>query len=535
MLFFHLSQQVRAREFRANLKGISVFAFAIAVTSCALVLSCADAAVFAQGAQKQTQSELSATQRLNVMRSKLEAMRRSLESGIAGMPPKDANDKSKAKPDDPRERLRGLNKEVMSVRGEVDDLIQKTDKAEKYDTSKLDGLETSITELNNRVQVALQETASARTGQTTTSSSYQPKPDKKKRSLLGKLNVFHKGESSDPYKDLISTTGPGRDRELFLEAAKEVRKGDHETGRLLFNTIITTYPDSPYLALAKLAIADSFYLEGGTSGLIQAGQAYQDWLTFFPTDPLADAAMLKVAESEMRQMGLSDRDISHARKAEQRLKVLLQQYPQTKLRPTVESRLREVQDNLALHNLLIADFYLSRYSTAGHVKGGLKGAQSRLQENVEKYPNACTNDKALYELAFTYQEEEEPDEAAKYYQRLVRDYPTSDYAEKAKDQLNVIGASIPEPDPSKMTQAPCEKPTFRENLMQQITGNANVDVDHDGILITRHGEGQDLIDIAIANNGELPANPRPVIQSTTPRKPANQPTPTPTPAKPLQD
>jgi len=30
--------------------------------------------------------------------------------------------------------------------------------------------------------------------------------------------------------------------------------------------------------MAKLAIADSFYLEGGTSSLIQAGQAYQDWL-----------------------------------------------------------------------------------------------------------------------------------------------------------------------------------------------------------------------------------------------------------------
>jgi len=64
-----------------------------------------------------------------------------------------------------------------------------------------------------------------------------------------------------------------------------VRKGDHETGRLLFTTIITTYPDSPYLPMAKLAIADSFYLEGTTSALIQAGQAYQDWLTFFPRIP----------------------------------------------------------------------------------------------------------------------------------------------------------------------------------------------------------------------------------------------------------
>ena len=86
----------------------------------------------------------------------------------------------------------------------------------------------------------------------------------------------------------MSGVAPGRDRVLFEDAAKEVRKGNHETGRLLFTTIITTYPDSPFLPLAKLAIADSFYLEGGTSSLIQAAASYQDWLTFFPTDPLAD-------------------------------------------------------------------------------------------------------------------------------------------------------------------------------------------------------------------------------------------------------
>ena len=49
--------------------------------------------------------------------------------------------------------------------------------------------------------------------------------------------------------------------------------------------------------MAKLAIADSFYLEGTTSSLIQAGQAYQDWLTFFPTDQLADL-LERVAKQE---------------------------------------------------------------------------------------------------------------------------------------------------------------------------------------------------------------------------------------------
>src|SRR3989441_7903478 len=243
--------------------------------------------------------------------------------------------------------------------------------------------------------------------------------------------------------------------------------------------------------------------------------------------------MLKVAEAEMRQMGLSDRDISHARKAEQRLKVMLQQCPKTRLRPDTELRLREVQDNLAMHNLQIARFYYdARYKSSKGVKGGLKGAQDRLKEIVEKYPNFCLMDEVLFRYATTYQEEEEPDEAAKLYQQLVRDFPNSEFVDKAKDQLKIIGAAIPDPDPIKKSLPPCEKPTFMQNMMQQITGSANVTTSHDGILITRHGEGTDLIDKAIANNGTLPDNaqPQPVVQRT-PRAPAN-PSPSPTQSAP---
>jgi outer membrane protein assembly factor BamD len=480
----------------------------------AAVLTSLSSTAFSQRdkTQAQTQSGLTNVQRMDIMRSKLDAMRRSLESAIASIPAKDPSDKTK-NADDPRERLHGLSKEVGSVLSDVNDLHAKEDHAEKYDASKLDGLESSVTDLNTRVEGALQATKGARTA-TAETSNYQPKPEKGKK----RFGIFPGKTKGDKYSELTGSVAPGRDRQLFLEATKEVRKGNHDTGRLLFTTIITTYPDSQYLPMAKLAIADSFYLEGGTSNLIQAGQAYQDWLTYFPTDPLADAAMMKVAETEMRQMGLSDRDITHARKAEQRLKALLQQYPQTKLRPDVEVRLHEVQDNLADHNFAIAVFYRERYNGK---KGGLKGAQDRLKEIVEKYKDYCRMDEVLYNYAWTFTVEEEQDEAAKYYQQLVRDYPNSHFVDKAKEQLNIIGAAIPEPDPIKKTLAPCEKPGFVANMKQQVTGSANISASTDGILITRHGEGTDLIDKAIQNNGQVPEGAVPVFQTTKSPAPVN--------------
>jgi outer membrane protein assembly factor BamD len=223
--------------------------------------------------------------------------------------------------------------------------------------------------------------------------------------------------------------------------------------------------------------------------------------------------MLKVAEAEMRQMGLADRDVVHARKAEQRLKALLQQYPKTRLRPDVEDHLREVQENLGMHSKQVGDFYYDRFRAN---KGGLKGAQGRYKEIVDKYKDFSFMDEVMFRLATTYQLEEEPDEAAKYYQNIVRNYPNSDYVEKAKEQLNIIGAAIPEPDPERKTLAPAERPGFMKNVMQQVAGRAEVTVGKDGILISRDGkEGDDLIDQALKYNGQLPSN-------TTPRAPTQK-------------
>ena len=168
----------------------------------------------------QSQSGLSNVQRMDVMRSKLEAMRRSLESGVAALNAKDTNDKSK-NPDDPGTRLRGLLKEVSSVQSEITDLRSKEDKAEKYDPLKLDALEQSVADLNTRVEAALQATASARRSGDQISSDYKPKPQKGKRRLFGILP----GKSQDKYTELTGSVAPGRDRVLFLEATKEVRKG----------------------------------------------------------------------------------------------------------------------------------------------------------------------------------------------------------------------------------------------------------------------------------------------------------------------
>ena len=465
------------------------------------------------------------SQRLDIMRDKVERMRRSLSSAANVL--KDENKEDNAKKDDgkkletPLGRLVALEKDASRMMSDVNNLRGKVDRGEKVEKTDVDTIEQLVSELQTRVDTAQLETATARANPV--SSVGKPREKKKKKKFLG---IFG-GGGNDEYEELLGTVSPGRDRELFVVATREVRKGNYDVGRLLFQTIITTYPDSPYLPMSKLAVGDSFYLEGSTSSLIQAIGSYQDWLTFFPTHPLSCRVILKIGESEMRQVGLPDRDATHAKRAETRLKALMQQCPDSYLKTDTEVRLKQVQDNLGLHNLLIANYYYGL--SVDQKKGGLKGSQSRYREIIDKYPNFSFMDEVLYKLAVTYLLEEETDEAARYFQRIVGDYPNSDYVSKSKEQLGLIGATVPPPNPARMNIIPAEDVSFFQNFKNQFFGIYPMTIDKDGVLMTKDFKKEkfELIDQIIDGGGEILVNQIPQALTTviSQRQLANQPKP----------
>lgn len=454
----------------------------------------------------------SPSQRLEVMKQKLETIRRSAASSASVLKEENKDDKAakedKTKVDTPLARLRSIEKEASGLQSEVNSLRGKLDRSEKYEATEIDQLEASVGDLQTRADAVLVETAAARANPE--SKVGTAREIKKKKKFLG---IFG-GGGTDEYEELIGGITPGRDRELFIVATREVRKKNFDVGRLLFQTIITTYPDSAYLPMSKLAVADSFYLEGSTSGLIQGIASYQDWLTFFPTHPLADRVVLKIAESEMRQIGLPDRDATRAKRAETRLKALLQQYPNSILRAFAEERLKQVQDNLGLHNLLIANYYYTQ--SVQQSKGGLKGAQSRYREILDKYPNFSFQDETLFKLANTYLVEEETDQAARYFQRIVRDFPNSDWVAKSKEQLELIGATVPEPDPERMKVLPAETVSFFQNFKNQLFGIYPMTIDKNGVLMTNDFDKEkfEMIDQIIENQGDILTNQIPQALTT---------------------
>src|SRR5246127_649688 len=216
---------------------------------------------------------------------------------------------------------------------------------------------------------------------------------------LHKKKKINKSTSAD------NTAEP--DKLLYDRAMDDIKHGKHEVGRLNMQTLINTYPDSEYLAKAKLAIADSYYKEGGSANMTQAIQAYKDFEIFFPFLPEASYAQLQVANTHYKEMAKPDRDRSEAKMAEEEYQTFLEKYPKDPLAPQAEQRLRNVQEIIAEGDYRIGYFY--------YVKGDKRAAAARLIGVTKRYPLYSRSDQALWMLGDIFEKSEHKEIASLYY------------------------------------------------------------------------------------------------------------------------
>jgi outer membrane protein assembly factor BamD len=212
--------------------------------------------------------------------------------------------------------------------------------------------------------------------------------------------------------------------------------------RITLNTLINTYDQSEYLAKAKLAIADSWFREGGAHGLGQAEAEYKDFILFYPTMEEAAESQEKVCMIHYKQMEKSDRDPRQALRAEDECRQLLVQFPNSKHSAETQQLLRDIQEALGDGEFKVGEFY--------HKKGSNPAASNRLSRLVDQYPLYSKSDEALWDLGDAYSKmgPRFRKQAGEAYARIVKDYPLSDYVEAAKKKLNELEFPIPEADPA---------------------------------------------------------------------------------------
>src|SRR5580658_6855576 len=254
------------------------------------------------------------------------------------------------------------------------------------------------------------------------------------------------------------------DKVLFDRAMDAMKHNRFDVARMTLQTLINTYPDSEFIARAKLGVADSWYAEGGTTALQQAEIEYKDFRTFFPNMPEAAEAQLKVANIHYEQMEKPDRDFTHAVRAEEEYRSLIQDYPDSKLVPRAKQRLREVQEVLADREFGIGKFYYMRLA--------YPAAIARLKTLADRYPLYSGADEALYLLGQSYEGEinnvrkntrvnevmkarlieDLTKQASEAYDKIITRYPAMDRSLDAKARLEALHQTVPRPTRAALEQ-----------------------------------------------------------------------------------
>ena len=263
-------------------------------------------------------------------------------------------------------------------------------------------------------------------------------------------------KKKDQKKQTIDVnTSAEPDKVLYDRAQADLKAGRYTEGRLALQTLINTYPDSEYLAKAKLAVADSYYKEGGTTNLTQSIQEYNDFRTFFPFLDEAAYAQMQIGLAHYKMMEKSDRDKTQGEAAEDAFQAFLLSYPQSPLVPKAEQYLRDVQEVLADGDYKVAYYY--------YTKTDFRAAAARLVEVTDRYPLYSQNDDALWMLGNIYERAKQvskneddknhwSDLASKCYDRIVRDYPLSKNSPGAKARLKDMGRPVPSADPDAIVR-----------------------------------------------------------------------------------
>lgn len=283
------------------------------------------------------------------------------------------------------------------------------------------------------------------------------------------------------------------DKVLFDRGMDSMKHNHYDVARLDMQTLINTYPDSEFIARAKLAMADSWYAEGGTASLAQAEEEYKQFEVFFPNMPEAAEAQLKIANIHFQQMEKPDRDFTHAVRAEEEYRAVILQYPDNqKMVAEAKTKLMQVQEVIAEREFRVGSFYYMRPS--------YPAAIARLQSLVDRYPLYSKADETLYLLGRCYEGEianlkpmdalerkqmekrgkvDEAQlkrdeatrermishftaEAAEAYGKILTRYPVMDRADDAKARLLALHQPVPRPTKAALAQNKAEEAARRQ-------------------------------------------------------------------------
>lgn len=221
-------------------------------------------------------------------------------------------------------------------------------------------------------------------------------------------------------------------KEAYYAAMKEFRQEDCLEAEPGFQQVRKDFPFSRFAALSELRIADCLMID---KKYPEAAQAYQRFARFHPSHEEVPYAEFRTGVAHIRQIPRDwflmppshERDQGAARDALRKFNGFLRDYPEDRRVPEAKRYQRRALKLLAAHELYVAEYYLKRENP--------KAALMRLETLASRYGGTDLDAQALWVRGQAYAELGDDKRARQSFGELVRRFPNSREARKAREKL----------------------------------------------------------------------------------------------------
>jgi outer membrane protein assembly factor BamD len=232
----------------------------------------------------------------------------------------------------------------------------------------------------------------------------------------------------------VPLTTEGADLVLYERGQEALAEERWSLAREYFLQIRDNYPQSPMRADARVGLIETYEGENSVASMVTALTELREFLRLYPpTHPVAPVAQFKLAMVYFNQMRRPERDQSETRLAIEEFGRFLEQYAEyatPELIAEVRTRLRDARDRLNDSSYLVGRFYWRlRYYA---------GAIDRFREILDADPDYTRRDQVYYHLADSLAELGRGAEALPLLERLVVEFPETDYLEDATERIAAL-------------------------------------------------------------------------------------------------
>jgi outer membrane protein assembly factor BamD len=212
--------------------------------------------------------------------------------------------------------------------------------------------------------------------------------------------------------------------QLYKEGMSQLKSKDYRQAVETFYKLKYDYPTEAAAMLADLKIADAYFSD---KKYAEAIESYEDFRKMHPASPYIPYAVYMLGLCHYEKMHSIDRDQTNTERALSEFKYLLTHFPNTPYAWDASEKIKECMQRLSDHEVYVGSFYfrMKKY----------RAAIQRFEAALTRFPSIPLQDDVLFDLGEAYRRTEQYDKALRTWQALVKQYPKSKSAKKARSRL----------------------------------------------------------------------------------------------------